>query len=415
MPPCNTSPERPGAALLENAAALGQGSGAMSKPVDIYSAAVGSCTGDNRPARNRKLAAAIVSGLVVMLPALPGAENGGAAGSGAPAFPDIQQIKDRGRLIVAQAEEENPPFSMMANEPASGVSEAMQYELPSGQSVVGIDIEMANAIARALGVRLDLRREHPTPRSVIEAVSRGEADLGISNLGVTLDRLQKVLFSAPYARSSLALLIHRNCLPAAGVNPPEISSRHPLLRSLDHPGWRVAVEKQSTSCEVFSVIFPHATPVPYESEAELGRLLLTQSVDAALGGEFGLRLQTQSNPELALYFSLLVISDHEERIAAAINPRMPNLAPIADEVALHHQADSIEQLLAAHASMLASQHGTSSPAQPELSARAGQEPGGSAARGGGFPLQPVGAIGLALIALTATWLRMAKKSAPPSV
>lgn len=371
------------------------------------------------PVVKSAMVSVIVVGLLGALPcfATDTAGNGGGATSRAAGFPDIRKIKERGRLIVAQAGGEAPPFSMAAGERSAGLGEAMRYPLPDGQSVVGIDIAMANAIARALGVSLDLRRDHPTSRSVIDAVSRGEADLGISQLGITSERLQKVLFSAPYASFSSSLLLRRNMLTAQGASPGEISPRSPLVRSLDQPGARVAVERPGSFEELFSIFFPHATAVPYESDAGLIRLLMAQGVDAALGDEFRFRLQTQIHPELALYFALLEIPEYQERIAVAINPEMPNLAPIADEVVRHFKTSSTEQFLAVFSSLLEPDLGTapSLPAPPVPGAPTavqshpiGKNPGPPALRSEAFPLRPAGTVGLLLIALTAVWLRMSK-------
>lgn len=368
------------------------------------------------------MASVMVAVLTGMLPCfasdLP--ENSGAASSGAQVFPDIRIIKERGRLIVAQSNAETPPFSMIANERSAGTSEALRFVLPDGQTVVGIDVSMAKAIARALGVRLDLQRDHPTSRSVIDAVSRGEADLGISNLGVTSARLQKVLFSAPYAVFSSSLLIRRNCLPTPGANPGEFSPHSPLVRSLDHPNSRVAVESPGSFEELFAVLFPNATAVPYGSDADLFRLLTTQNVDAALGDEFRFRLQTQLHPELALYYALMDIPDHQERIAVAINPGMPHLGPIADEAARQYKTSSTGEFFAAHASLLEFHLGAaSSPASPVLSGTtgphrppSGQKHQAASTRDEAFPLRPAGALGLLLLSFTAAWLQMSKTPSP---
>lgn len=320
-------------------------------------------------------------------------------------------------LVVAQESGEAPPFSTVGSEGAAGLGEAMRFRLPDGRWIVGIDIAIAQSIARALGVGLDLQRGHPTSRSVMDAVSRGDADLGISHLGITADRLQRVLFSAPYASFSASLLIRRSDLPAAGAGPLEISPRSPPVRSLDRPGCRVAVESQSSFEELVPVLFPNATAIPYESDAELIHLLAAQGVDAAVGDEFSLRLLTQIHPELSLYYALLEMPEHQERIAVAISPEMPNLVPIADEVARRLKTQSTAEFFSAYAALLASPPGMapSSPDHPAPSDPAGPQgrpPGktreSAALRSEAFPLRPAGAVGLALIAFAAAWLRMSK-------
>ncbi len=361
----------------------------------------------------------LLTGLMGMVPCFSSdiKEAGGTASPAGAVFPDLHKIQTRGRLLVAQTGAESPPFSMIANEPSTGVSEAMRFALPDGQAVVGIDIAIANGIARALGVRLDLQRGHATSRSVIDAVSRGDADLGISHLAITSHRLQRVLFAAPYASFSSSLLIRRSCLPAPGAAPIKISPRSPLALSPGIPNCRVAVERLSIFEELFAVLFPTGAAVHYESAAELAQLLTTRSVDAALGDELTFRLQTQIHPELALYFALMEIPDHEERIAVAINPELPNLSAIADVVARHYTTNSTEHLFSTFAPLLESHLGAvpPSPTAPVLKALPGSPglPSGHKQevpplRSEAFPLRAAAAVGLLLAAFIAAWLRMSR-------
>jgi polar amino acid transport system substrate-binding protein len=71
------------------------------------------------------------------------------------------------------------------------------YEFLEGGKVVGIDVEIAEAIAVKLG--LALRIDDVGFSAVIPAVADGKADIGMASITVNEARMQIVDFSAPYA------------------------------------------------------------------------------------------------------------------------------------------------------------------------------------------------------------------------
>ena len=71
------------------------------------------------------------------------------------------------------------------------------YEYHEGGSIVGIDAEVAAAVAQKLG--LELKIEDMEFDSVIAAVQSGKADIGMAGLTVTEDRQAIVDFSTSYA------------------------------------------------------------------------------------------------------------------------------------------------------------------------------------------------------------------------
>ena len=71
------------------------------------------------------------------------------------------------------------------------------YEYVEGNQVVGIDAEIAAAIADKLG--LELQIENMEFDSIIEAVKSGKADIGLAGMTVTPDRQEEVNFTETYA------------------------------------------------------------------------------------------------------------------------------------------------------------------------------------------------------------------------
>ena len=79
------------------------------------------------------------------------------------------------------------------------------YEFWEGNKIVGIDAEVADAIAKKLG--LTLRIEDIDFNAIITAVSSGRADIGMAGMTVTEDRKENVNFSTSYATGVQVIIV----------------------------------------------------------------------------------------------------------------------------------------------------------------------------------------------------------------
>lgn len=79
------------------------------------------------------------------------------------------------------------------------------YEYYEGNEIVGIDVEIAEAIAKKLG--LELKVEDMEFNSIIIAVTQGKADLGLAGMTVMEERLDAVNFSDSYATGIQAIIV----------------------------------------------------------------------------------------------------------------------------------------------------------------------------------------------------------------
>lgn len=79
------------------------------------------------------------------------------------------------------------------------------YEYYDGQDVIGIDADIAKAIADKMG--LELKIEDMEFDSIITAVSTGKADLGLAGMTVTPDRQKNVDFSDTYANGVQVIIV----------------------------------------------------------------------------------------------------------------------------------------------------------------------------------------------------------------
>lgn len=79
------------------------------------------------------------------------------------------------------------------------------YEYHDGEDIVGIDVEIARAIADELGMELVI--EDMAFDSIIMAVSTGKADMGVAGLTIREDRLESVNFTTPYTTAAQVIIV----------------------------------------------------------------------------------------------------------------------------------------------------------------------------------------------------------------
>ncbi len=79
------------------------------------------------------------------------------------------------------------------------------YEYYDGDKIVGIDAEIADAIAKKLGLELVI--SDMAFDSIITAVNAGSADLGLAGMTVTDERKKEVDFSISYANGVQAIIV----------------------------------------------------------------------------------------------------------------------------------------------------------------------------------------------------------------
>ena len=100
---------------------------------------------------------------------------------------------------AAEAAETNGTLVMATN------AEFPPYEFREGGEIVGIDVEIAAAIAAQMG--MDFEVEDIAFDSIIPAVQSGKADFGAAGMTVTEDRKQSVDFSESYATATQVIIV----------------------------------------------------------------------------------------------------------------------------------------------------------------------------------------------------------------
>jgi len=81
------------------------------------------------------------------------------------------------------------------------------YEYYEGQKIVGIDADMAQAIADKLG--MELKIEDMEFAAIIAAVQTGKADIGVAGMTVTEERLQNIDFTESYTTAKQVIIVKK--------------------------------------------------------------------------------------------------------------------------------------------------------------------------------------------------------------
>lgn len=79
------------------------------------------------------------------------------------------------------------------------------YEYVDGDQIVGIDVDIAAAVAEKLGLALQI--DDMEFEAVTEAVSGGKADIGLAGMTVTPERQESVDFTVSYATGVQVIIV----------------------------------------------------------------------------------------------------------------------------------------------------------------------------------------------------------------
>lgn len=106
----------------------------------------------------------------------------------------LDDIKKAGEVRVAVFDS-NPPFG---------------YVDPKTKKLVGYDVDVANAIGKALGVKVKLRATNPANR--IPLLKSNKVDLIAANFTITPERAKEVDFSIPYFATGQKFIARKGVL-----------------------------------------------------------------------------------------------------------------------------------------------------------------------------------------------------------
>jgi len=157
----------------------------------------------------------------------------------------LQDILDRGTVRIG-VPIDVPPFGFT----------------DENQQPVGLDVDLANLVAEALGVELELQQITGINR--IPFLITDKVDIVIAVMGATPERAKQIMFSSPYASLYIGVF-----------GPPEIE-----VSSADEIGdYTVGVPRGTTQDISVTEMAPDAEIVRFEDDATTAAAYLSGQVD----------------------------------------------------------------------------------------------------------------------------------------
>lgn len=151
------------------------------------------------------------------------------------------------------------------------------YEFYEGDKVVGIDAEMAAAVADKLG--LELQIEDMQFDAIITAVTSGKADIGAAGMTVTPDREKNVAFSDTYATASQVVIVKTG----SDIKSPD-----------DLTGKKIGVQLGTTG-DIYAGDIEGATIERYNKGFEAVQSLQTDKIEAVIIDEQPAKVFVEQN------------------------------------------------------------------------------------------------------------------------
>lgn len=139
------------------------------------------------------------------------------------------------------------------------------YEFHEGDKIVGIDAEIAQAIADKLG--MELKIEDVAFDSIIPGVQAGKYDMGMAGMTVTDERLESVNFSTSYAK---------------GVQVVIVKEGSAIKTVDDIEGKKIGVQTSTTGDIYASDDFGEENVTKYDNGAVAVQALLSGKVDCVI-------------------------------------------------------------------------------------------------------------------------------------
>lgn len=189
------------------------------------------------------------------------------------------------------------------------------YEYYDGDKIVGIDVEIAEAIAKELGMTLEI--EDMDFNSIITAVQSGKADIGVAGMTVTEERLQNVVFSESYATGVQVIIVPED----SDIESPD-----------DLEGKMIGVQEATTGHIYCSDDYGEDNVVAYTSGANAVEALKTGKVDCVVIDNEPAKAFVEANEGIKILemeyvtenYAIAIAKDNEE-LLEQVNTAMEKL------------------------------------------------------------------------------------------
>jgi ABC-type amino acid transport substrate-binding protein len=243
------------------------------------------------------------------------------ASAGAPASTpvptDIARIRQRGELVIAMLATDTPPFF---------------YEKEG--KLVGLEVELAKAIAQELKVEVRFTREAKSFNEVVDMVAQRRADLGISKLSRTLARAQIVHFSQPYLALNHALVLNR-------VAFARLANNEKVEDTVRQYKGTLGVIAKSSFADFAKNNFPKAKVIEYPNWNAVLNAVNKGEVTGAYRDEFEIKRLLKDNPTAALTLRTVTLQDMEDTLSIAVGVNDQTLLAFVNQV-LSQQREKLD-------------------------------------------------------------------------
>ncbi len=188
------------------------------------------------------------------------------------------------------------------------------YEYYDGNTIIGIDAEIAQAICDELGKELVI--EDMAFDSIITAVTSGKVDFGAAGMTITPEREKNVLFTDTYAQASQVVIVKEG----SDIKTPD-----------DVAGKKVGVQLGTTG-DIYASDLEDTTVERYNKGFEAVQSLLTDKIDCVIIDQEPAKVFVEQNEGLVILeehftdeeYAIAVAKDNEE-LQEAINGALASL------------------------------------------------------------------------------------------
>ena len=196
------------------------------------------------------------------------------------------------------------------------------YEYYDGKDIIGIDADIAKAIADKMG--LELKIEDMEFDSIITAVSTGKADLGLAGMTVEPDRQKNVDFSDPYA---------------TGVQVIIVKEDSTIAKPDDLKGKKIGVQLATTGDQYATGDYGKDSVVQYNKGSDAVMALTQGQVDAVIIDNEPAKSYVEANKGLKILDTKYVT----ENYAACISKDNTGLTKAVNKALAELKADGTLQ------------------------------------------------------------------------
>ena len=167
----------------------------------------------------------------------------------------------------------------------TGDYKPFSYRPTASAEFVGLDIELAGQLAKALGVKLELV---PTSwPSLMKDLGDDRFDIAMGGVSISLERQKKALFSIPYLRDG-----------KTPITRCENKDRFQTLAQIDQPGVRLIVNPGGTNERFARANIKQASITVYPDNVTIFDQIVAGKADLMMTDAIETRLQQKLKPML---------------------------------------------------------------------------------------------------------------------